>query len=94
MDANEKSFLFSPASHVGELYSRTTSRKDQPVHISHVKYTKKHHKHQRNAVGPNDLYKWPITTTQDYGRWMTDKHDTDKWTYQKRHAHVNSEMTR
>ena len=73
---------------------RTSCRKDQPVHTSHIKYTEKHHKHQRNGLGPNELYKWPTTTAQDYGRWMREKKDTDKWTYQKRHAHGNSEMTR
>ncbi len=80
--------------HVEELYGRRRSRKEVPVYTSQIKYAEKHHKHQRNVLGPNELYKRPLTTTQDYGRWLLEKKETDVWTYQKRHANVNSEMTR
>merc|ERR1719354_1461794 len=39
------------------------------VEGSHVKYTERLTKHQRNEKNPNEIYSTPITSSQDYGWW-------------------------
>ena len=52
------------------------------------------------VVGPMDVYKEPVTTTQQYGWWMKQcsegcgQDKPPKWSTNERRVHVNSEMTR
>lgn len=43
-------------------------------------------------IGPKDVYQAPMTTSQEYG-WH-DGSEKESWMQNKRHVHVNSEMTK
>ena len=68
------------------------------AHGSHAIYTQRLTKHQRPNQAPNEIYRKPITASQEHGWWMEKKTDaTDNnlsWTKIDRHVRVNSEMTR
>jgi hypothetical protein len=61
---------------------------------SHEKYSEKRMKHQRASAGPLDMYKRPVASSHTYGWWMKDDMKPPSWSHNKRHVHVNSEMTR
>ena len=53
--------------------------------------------HDHTHTGPTDQYNHTLTTSQMYGWWMKDTHDSPQkkeWAQCERHAHVNSQMTR
>lgn len=86
-------------SHTVEMYGSEGSTEEpcpEPIYRnSYEKYMEMRFKHQRNPQGPNDLFCYPLTRSQDYGWWM--KHGNpqkEMWARTHRHAHVNSEMTR
>lgn len=66
---------------------------------SHVIYTQRLTKHQRPCHAPNEIYRKPITASQEHGWWIDKNEDGSKsngldWTKVERHVRINSEMTR
>ena len=64
-----------------------------PAEGSHAKFTDMKTKHTRNEKGPIDLYRNPVSTSQDYGWWQKESKSLPEWAKSARCAHVNSEMT-
>ncbi|KAK3106412.1 hypothetical protein FSP39_019441 [Pinctada imbricata] len=63
---------------------------------SHVEHTRMRTKHIRIPKEPYEIYRFPLSTTQNVG-WWTHKEPLKKnepWTHVHRHVHINSEMTR
>ncbi|XP_064594968.1 sperm microtubule inner protein 11-like [Liolophura sinensis] len=63
---------------------------------SYVEYTKMRTKHIRNHTDPMSIYRYPLTTSQNYGWLRMDRSLREKlpWTHVARYPQVNSEMTR
>ena len=62
---------------------------------SHLKYTQRLTKHQRSSLAPNEIYRKPVTTSQDHGWWIQDgSPHTLPWARAESHKRVNSEMSR
>ena len=62
---------------------------------SHLKYTQRLTKHQRSCLAPNEIYRKPVTTSQDHGWWIQDgSPHTLPWARAESHKRVNSEMSR
>ncbi|XP_065061782.1 sperm microtubule inner protein 11-like [Rhopilema esculentum] len=74
------------------------SRSNSESKGSHLIYTQRLTKHQRPSMAPNEIYRKPITSSQDHGWWIEEgQKDTLKnlgWARVERHARINSEMTR
>ncbi|XP_066919072.1 sperm microtubule inner protein 11-like [Clytia hemisphaerica] len=63
---------------------------------SYVKYTERLTKHQRTQHDPNEIYRNPVTSSQEYGWWRQDgAPESLPWTkVPNSSARTNSEMTR
>lgn len=62
---------------------------------SHAIYTQRSTKHQRPNYAPNEIYRKPITASQEHGWWIEKNAERSlAWTKVERHVRVNSEMTR
>lgn len=88
---------------LGRAYSpqqRTQTTSTGHRHISdaqgsHLKYTQRLTKHQRSNLAPNEIYRKPVTTSQDHGWWIQDgSPHTLPWARAESHKRVNSEMSR
>lgn len=66
------------------------------INGSNSKLTEVTIKHTRNEQSPNELYKAPITCSQEIG-WWHDKNNTNedelKWSKVEKHVFAKSEMT-
>ena len=62
---------------------------------SHFIHTQRLTKHQRPSYAPNEIYRKPITASQEHGWWIERNEDKNMaWTKGERHVRINSEMTR
>eukprot|EP01137_Pigoraptor_chileana_P002813 Opistho-2@42176 len=60
---------------------------------SHKEYEVNLRKHRRPNHAPRDVYKAPVTSSQNYG-WAVQDYATESWMKTPRHGHRNSEMTK
>ena len=72
--------------------------KPEPQH-SHKIYRQRVTKHQRPNHAPNEIYRKPITSSQEHGWWMEKAKDGSAenslgWARVERRARIDSEMTR
>ncbi|KAK6182756.1 hypothetical protein SNE40_010368 [Patella caerulea] len=63
---------------------------------SYVEYTRMKNKHIRKPKSTFELYRYPATTSAQYGWFNIHKplHAKEPWTYVPRKVQINSEMTR
>lgn len=63
---------------------------------SHDRYMVTRHKHVRKTVGPRDYFRYPFTTSMDYGFLLADPAlKEESWhKSRKNYMHVYSEMAR
>ena len=83
----------TPQTDTGGIRTTATPKTSSQSQGSHAVYTQRLTKHQRPSHAPNEIYRKPVTSSQEHGWWIQGDRNL-AWTKGERHVRINSEMTR
>ena len=94
-DPVRNSLKESSQASTSNLIATATPKTSSQYQGSHAVYTQRSIRHQRPSYAPNEIYRKPITASQELGWWINNNSERSlAWTKVERHVRVNSEMSR